>query len=108
MAERRSLKVMTESLLEAYRSLGFGRGYGRCGSAPSWCDLLDVKRVDSERRYSEPSGALERRGHELHLFARRWDEAAAPEHRVPRAPGPRRAAITPLLFALSASLVVRQ
>jgi UDP-glucose:(heptosyl)LPS alpha-1,3-glucosyltransferase len=71
-------------------------------------DLLDVKRVGSERRYSELLRRLERRGHELHLFVRRWDEAAARNiacHRVP-VRGP--AAITPLLFALSAFLVVRR
>ena len=72
-------------------------------------DLLDVKRVGSERRYSELLRRLEaQRGHELHLFARRWDEAAARNiacHRVP-VRGP--AAITPLLFALSAFLVVRR
>jgi UDP-glucose:(heptosyl)LPS alpha-1,3-glucosyltransferase len=71
-------------------------------------DLLDVKRVGSERRYSELIRHLEQRGCELHLFARRWDEAAARSltcHRV-RAPGP--AAVTPLVFALSAFLVTRR
>jgi UDP-glucose:(heptosyl)LPS alpha-1,3-glucosyltransferase len=71
-------------------------------------DLLDVKRVGSERRYGELLRHLERRGCELHLFARRWDEAAARNivcHRVP-VPGP--AAIAPLVFALSAFLVTRR
>ena len=67
-------------------------------------DLLDVKRVGSERRYGELLRRLERRGCELHLFARRWDEAAARNiicHRV-SVPGP--AAMSPLLFAVSAFL----
>ena len=71
-------------------------------------DLLDVKRVGSERRYGELLRRLERRGCELHLFARRWDEAAARNivcHRVP-VRGP--AAIAPLLFALSALRVTRR
>ena len=71
-------------------------------------DLLDVKRVGSERRYGELISHLQRRGCEIHLFARRWDAAAARSlvcHRVP-VPGP--AAITPLVFALSALLVTRR
>jgi len=71
-------------------------------------DLPDVKRVGSERRYGELLRGLERRGCELHLFARRWDEGAARNiacHRVP-VRGP--AAISPLLFALSAFLVTRR
>jgi UDP-glucose:(heptosyl)LPS alpha-1,3-glucosyltransferase len=71
-------------------------------------DLLDIKRVGSERRYGELLRRLGRRGCELHLFARRWDEAAARSivcHRVPvRGPS----AVAPLLFALSAFLVTRR
>jgi UDP-glucose:(heptosyl)LPS alpha-1,3-glucosyltransferase len=71
-------------------------------------DLLDVKRVGSERRYAELLRRLVGRGCELHLFARRWDEAAAQNivcHRVP-VRGP--AALAPLLFALSAFRVTRR
>jgi len=70
-------------------------------------DLLDVKRVGSERRYGELLRRLTRRGCELHLFARRWDEAAARNlvcHRVP-VRGP--AALAPLVFAFSALRVTR-
>ena len=71
-------------------------------------DLPDVKRVGSERRYGELLRRLDRRGCELHLFARHWDEVAARNlvcHRVP-VPGP--AATSPLLFAVSAFLVTRR
>jgi UDP-glucose:(heptosyl)LPS alpha-1,3-glucosyltransferase len=71
-------------------------------------DLLDVKRVGSERRYGELLRRLQRQGCELHLFARRWDEAAARGlvcHRVP-VRGP--AALGPLLFAMSALRVTRR
>ena len=71
-------------------------------------DLLDVKRVGSERRYGELLRHLVRRGSELHLFARRWDATAARNlvcHRVP-VRGP--AALGPLLFAISAFLVTRR
>jgi UDP-glucose:(heptosyl)LPS alpha-1,3-glucosyltransferase len=70
-------------------------------------DLLDVKRVGSERRYGELLRRLTRRGCELHLFARRWDEAAARNlvcHRV-SVRGP--AALAPLVFAFSALRVTR-
>ena len=53
VAERRSLEIMTEEFLEAYRSLGPRRGLGRCGIGTVVVDLLDVKRVGSERRYGE-------------------------------------------------------
>jgi UDP-glucose:(heptosyl)LPS alpha-1,3-glucosyltransferase len=71
-------------------------------------DLLDVKRVGSERRYGELVRRLEQRGCELHLFARRWDVAAARNlvcHRVP-VPGP--ASLAPLVFAVSAFRVARR
>jgi len=71
-------------------------------------DLLDVKRVGSERRYGELLRHLDRRGCELHLFARRWDPLAARNlvcHRVP-VPGP--AVSSPLVFAVSALLATRR
>jgi UDP-glucose:(heptosyl)LPS alpha-1,3-glucosyltransferase len=71
-------------------------------------DLLDVKRVGSERRYSELMRRLAREGCEIHLFARRWDAVAAWDlacHRIP-ASGP--ATIAPVAFALSAFLATRR
>lgn len=71
-------------------------------------DLLDAKRVGSERRYGALIRGLREAGHEVHLFARRWDPAAAEGltcHRLP-AGGP--AALRPLGFALAALAVVRR
>jgi UDP-glucose:(heptosyl)LPS alpha-1,3-glucosyltransferase len=71
-------------------------------------NLLDVQRVGSERRYAELLRGLEAGGCEVHLFARRWDAAAARGlvcHRMP-APGP--AALAPLVLALSALAVTRR
>src|SRR5262245_30769357 len=71
-------------------------------------DLLDAKRVGSERRYGALIRGLLERGVEAHLFARRWDPAAAEGltcHRV-RGGGP--AGLAPLVFALGALVATRR
>jgi UDP-glucose:(heptosyl)LPS alpha-1,3-glucosyltransferase len=71
-------------------------------------DLLEARRVGSERRYGELIQRLRGEGCEIHLFARRWEARAAVGlacHRVPVA-GP--AAILPLVFAVSALAVTRR
>lgn len=70
-------------------------------------ELRDAKRVGSERRYAELIRGLRERGDEIHLFAHRWDDAAARGlqcHAV-SAPGP--PSLRPLAFALGA-LVARR
>lgn len=71
-------------------------------------ELRDAKRVGSERRYTELIRGLRERGDAIHLFAHRWDDAAARGlscHAV-RAPGP--ASVRPLTFALGALAAVRR
>jgi UDP-glucose:(heptosyl)LPS alpha-1,3-glucosyltransferase len=71
-------------------------------------DLLDVKRVGSERRYGELIRRLRTEGCDVHLFARRWDRDAAQGlacHRIPVG-GPE--AVLPLVFALGALAVTRR
>jgi len=71
-------------------------------------DLLEAKRVGSERRYGELIRRIWEDGHEIHLFARRWDPKAAHGlvcHRVPVV-GP--SSLTPLVFALGALAVTRR
>jgi UDP-glucose:(heptosyl)LPS alpha-1,3-glucosyltransferase len=71
-------------------------------------DLLDARRVGSERRYGELIKGLRQEGCALHLFARRWDVAAAAGltcHRIPVA-GPD--AVQALTFALGALAVTRR
>ena len=70
-------------------------------------ELRDTKRVGSERRYTELIRGLRDLGDEIHLFAHRWDAAAARglhTHAV-AAPGP--ASLRPLAFALGALAAVR-
>ena len=70
-------------------------------------ELRDAKRVGSERRYTELIRGLRDLGDEIHLFAHRWDAAAARglhTHAV-AAPGP--ASLRPLAFALGALAAVR-
>jgi UDP-glucose:(heptosyl)LPS alpha-1,3-glucosyltransferase len=71
-------------------------------------DLLDVKRVGSERRYTELIRGLRAAGHEIHLFARGWDAAAAAGLRCHRVVVPGPAALRPLTFALAAGLATRR
>ena len=71
-------------------------------------ELRDAKRVGSERRYAELIRGLRERGDDVHLFAHRWDDAAAEGLRCHRigAPGP--PALRPLTFALGAFLATRR
>ncbi len=71
-------------------------------------ELLDAKRVGSERRYAELIGRLRQEGCEVHLFARSWDARAAEGltcHRLP-VRGPE--ALRPLAFALAALAATRR
>jgi UDP-glucose:(heptosyl)LPS alpha-1,3-glucosyltransferase len=71
-------------------------------------ELRDAKRVGSERRYTELIRGLRERGDDIHLFAHRWDDAAARGlhcHPVV-APGPPN--LRPLAFAVAALLAVRR
>lgn len=71
-------------------------------------DLLDAKRVGSERRYSELIRRLRSADHEVHLFARHWDTAAAEGlvcHRLP-VHGP--AGLQPVVFAVAALRAIRR